>query len=146
MTPENRRLYCADLMARAAESLETAQETLAIQRPKVAVSQAYYAMFHAASALLAARDIHRHRHGGVKAAFTEQFCKTGDIEPKFGHMLRKAFDMRIDCDYKVRHKQGRSGAEMAVEWARTFLAAVEKRIKAELEESATEDAGDREES
>ncbi len=135
MTPENRHLYSADLMARAAESLETAQENLAIQRPKVAVSQAYYAMFYTASALLAARDIHRRRHGGVKAAFGQYFCKTGDIEPRFSSMLDKAFDMRIDCDYKVRYKQGRSGAEMVVEWAREFLAVAEERLKVEFEET-----------
>lgn len=134
MTPANRDLYCADQMARASESLETAQENLGIQRPKVAVSQAYYAMFHAATALLAARDIHRRRHGGVKAALAQYFCKTGDIEPRFSSMLDKAFDMRIDCDYKVRHKQGRSGGEMLVEWAREFLAATEERLKVEFEE------------
>ena len=80
MTPENRHLYCPDQMALAAERLTSAHNNLAMGDFKVAISQSYYAMFHAASALLAARDIHRRRHGGVKAAFIQQFCKTGDIE------------------------------------------------------------------
>ena len=134
MTPENRHTYCADVMARASESLDDAQKSLAMDMFKAAVSQSYYAMFHAASALLAARDIQRHTHGGVKAALGQHFCKTGDIEPRFNSMVGKAFDMRIDCDYKVRHKQARSGAEMAVEWAREFLAAAEERLKVELAE------------
>ncbi len=135
MTPANRHLYCADQMARAVESLDDAQKSLTMDMFKAAISQSYYAMFHAASALLAARDIHRRRHGGVKAALGQYFCKTGDIEPRFSSVLDKAFDMRIDCDYKVRYKQGRSGAEMVVEWAREFLAVAEERLKVEFEET-----------
>ncbi len=135
MTPENRHLYCPDQMALATERLTSAQNNLAMGDFKVAISQSYYAMFHAVTALLAARDIHRRRHGGVKAAFIQYFCKTGDIEPRFGTMLDKAFDMRLACDYKVRHKQGRSGAEMVMEWARELLAVAEQRLKVEFEET-----------
>ncbi len=133
MTPRNRHLYCAELMALATESLDAAQKNLDMDLLKVAVSQGYYAMFYAASALLAARDIHRHRHGGVMSAFDEQFCKTADMEPRFGSMLRKAHGMRIDCDYKIVYRQGGSAAGAAVERAREFLQAADERLKVELE-------------
>ncbi len=132
MTPRNRHLYCAEVMARAAESLESAQKSLDIDMLKVAVSQGYYAMFYAASALLAARDIHRRRHKGVISAFGEHFCKTGDIDSRFGSMLDKAFDMRLDCDYKVGHRQGRVAAEAALERGREFVRTAEDGLKKEL--------------
>ena len=131
MTPENQRLHCAELMDLASESLGTAQDNLAIPRLRVVVTQSYYAMFYAASALLAARDIHRRRHRGVISAFREHFCKTGVIDTRFGLMLDKAFDMRVDCDYKVGHRQGRAAAEAALERAREFVQTAEERLKTE---------------
>ncbi|MBU2596179.1 MAG: hypothetical protein KJ757_01245, partial [Planctomycetes bacterium] len=47
------------------------------------VGRSYYAMFHAASALLSGKDIKRHSHQGLISAFGQFFVKPGNIEPKF---------------------------------------------------------------
>ncbi len=133
MTPRNRRDYAAELISRAAESMRAAKKNLAMDEFKVAVSQSYYAMFHATSALLAVRDIHRSKHAGVIAAFGQRFSRTGDMEPRFHGMLQKAYEMRQVCDYKAAYRQSREGAEAAVRRALEFLAAAEERLKVELE-------------
>ncbi len=133
MTPRNRRDYARELLERAAESMRSAEKTLAIEEFKVAASQSYYAMFHPASALLAARDIHRHRHGGVIAAFGEQFAREGEDWQRLHAVFKKAFGVRTDCDYKRAYRQSREGAEAAVERAREFLQAADERLKVELE-------------
>ncbi len=132
MTPENRRGYAEVLMARARESLQTAEKNLRIDEYKVTTSQSYYAMFYAASALLAARDIVRAKHFGVISAFGEHLAKAGIVAPVFGRRLSCAYDSRLDCDYNPHFVQTREGAEAVLEHAREFLTAAEERLKVDL--------------
>ena len=57
-----------------------------------AISEAYYAMFHAAKALLALRGIHPKTHAGVVSQFGLQFVTEGRgiICEKFGKSRNKA--------------------------------------------------------
>jgi uncharacterized protein (UPF0332 family) len=133
VTPLNRRGRALELLEEAAGCLDAAEKILATSIPKVATSQAYYAMFNAASALLAARDIHRRRHGGVTAASGEQFAREGEVWRRLHASFVKAFEERMACDYKAGHRQSRARAEPAVERAREFLDAARERLKIELD-------------
>jgi uncharacterized protein (UPF0332 family) len=92
----------------------------------VAVTRAYYAMFYAASALLASEDISRSKHSGVHAAFGEYFVKTGLIEDEYAKMLGQAFDSRLDSDYDVAFTAGRTLAEEVSRDAQRFVDRVEQ--------------------
>lgn len=83
---------------RAVQSAETLAQT---GDPDAASNRAYYAMFYAASALLAEKGLRSKKHGGVHAAFGEHFAKTGAIDPKHHRRLLDAFDQRILSDYGV---------------------------------------------
>jgi uncharacterized protein len=48
-----------------------------------AVGRAYYAMFHAAKAVLLSREIERSSHHGVLSAFGEHIVKPGLVERRF---------------------------------------------------------------
>ena len=86
---------------RARVDLEAAQLNLEQGFAGVAISRAYYAMFYAASALLASVGISRSKHSGVHSAFGEYFVKPGLIEAEYAKTLGNAFDSRLDCDYDV---------------------------------------------
>lgn len=60
-----------------------------------AASRAYYAMLHAAQALLREDDLRYRKHAGVHAAFGEHFTKTGRIDVKYHRWLLDAFDDRL---------------------------------------------------
>ncbi len=146
MTPENRRRHCEEMMARAREELAAAEENLTILgRYNVATSRAYYAMFYAASGLLAARDKHRSKHSGVVSAFGEQFAKTGDMDPALHGIFKKAFRSRITCDYRAPYRETCEKAEASLADARAFLAAAEQRLKVEIDalEGRSGGAGER---
>lgn len=84
---------------RAAECVEDSQVLLDNERPAACIARAYYAMFHAATAVLAARDIKRSSHHGILSAFGEHFVKPGLVEQKFHLSLRKVFELRQQTDY-----------------------------------------------
>ncbi|MBV6394587.1 MAG: hypothetical protein HFACDABA_00153 [Anaerolineales bacterium] len=75
-------------MERARETLDTAQ-LLRDQNADTAsiVNRAYYAMFYAALAILAAVGEETSKHSGVLALFDRHFVKTGVLPKEMGKFL-----------------------------------------------------------
>lgn len=89
-------------LERASNALQQAKDNLNLDHYDVVTSRAYYAMFYAASALLASKGISRSKHSGVHSAFGQHFVKPGLIEPQYSRMLINAFNVRLDSDYDVK--------------------------------------------
>jgi uncharacterized protein (UPF0332 family) len=85
---------------RAAECVDDANLLLDNGRYAAAVTRAYYAMFHAATAVLLTKDIRRTSHRGILSAFGEQVVKTGLLDRSFHRYFREAFDLRQQSDYE----------------------------------------------
>jgi uncharacterized protein (UPF0332 family) len=119
------RLY----IDRAHDDLLASRANLGHSFYGVAVTRAYYAMFYAASALLASKGITRGKHSGVHSAFGEHFVKTGLIEVEYAKMLAHAFDSRLDSDYDVLFKTEETLAEEVLEDARRFVERVEQYLR-----------------
>ena len=86
-------------LARADECIKDAELLLAAHRTSAAVGRSYYAMFHAATAVLLKRDI-KHSHQGLISAFGQFIVKPGQIEPRFHKYITEAFDLRQESDYQ----------------------------------------------
>lgn len=87
-------------LEKANDCIKDAELLLSAHRASAAVGRSYYAMFHAASALLSGKDIQRHSHQGLISAFGQFFVKPGLIEPKFHKYITEAFDLRQESDYQ----------------------------------------------
>jgi uncharacterized protein (UPF0332 family) len=117
---------CRLYLEYARRDLRAAERNLDLGFPHVVISRAYYAMFYAASALLAAKGISRSKHSGVLSAFGEYFVKAGLIESEYAKMIGRAFDSRLDSDYDVAFMADEATAEDILEDAHCFLARVEQ--------------------
>ena len=118
MTPQTEiELY----LQRARRALQQAKDNLNLGYYDVATSRAYYAMFYAASALLASKGISRSKHSGVHSAFGEQFVKAGLIETEYAKMLGHAFESRLDSDYDIRFVAEQTLAEGTMCDAQRFV-------------------------
>ena len=94
-----------------------------------AISEAYYAMFHAAKALLALRGIHPKTHAGVVSQFGLQFVTEGLIEELYAKSLAKAEAKREKADYDIYFEPSEEEAEDIVEDAEKFLVRIKEAIK-----------------
>lgn len=65
------------------------------------INRAYYAVFYAASAVLATRDLSTSRHTGVVSMFGSEFVKKELLSPELGRILHRLFEMRQRSDYHV---------------------------------------------
>lgn len=115
----------------AAERLRLARETLAAARSlaahgfhRDAVNRAYYAAFHAASALLATVGLHAQSHDGVRSLLSERFVRPGRLAPEHARALRHLGSDRNDADSVAATRFDATDAESALEAASALLETV----------------------
>ena len=118
------------LLARAREDLQFAEDVLQTGTAWRAAHDAYYAMVHAAEALLLSLGITTSSHSETHGAFGRHFAKTRALDPKFHRFLVDAFDARITADYDVTVTLQRKEVEPLLAQAREFVAATEQYLSA----------------
>ncbi|NJL47565.1 MAG: HEPN domain-containing protein [Leptolyngbyaceae cyanobacterium SM2_5_2] len=106
---------------RAISSLQAAKLLLSSNFSNDAVSRAYYAAFHAASALLLSRDLAFGSHTGVLRAVSLHFVKTGALDKQYGRDLNWLAELRQTADYGELRNLSMADAQEAVEKAERFV-------------------------
>lgn len=66
----------------------------------LAANRLYYALYHAASALLLSKDIITKRHSGLMSQVHLNFVKTGILSPDEGALFKVIFSLRHEDDYE----------------------------------------------
>ena len=99
MTGGNRERNLRDELARAEECLREAETLRDAGLPYGACSRAYYAVFHAAQALLFSVGIESRSHRGVVGLVGEHFVKPGVLGSDVGRLLARMQRDREDADY-----------------------------------------------
>lgn len=103
----------------AGADLAEAELSLSQKRYKWATIQAYYAMFHAARAMIYSRGYRERSHFCVVAGIEHLFGEEKSIDLKWVRALTNAMSLREDADYSDAYSP--EGAEAAVGNARGFL-------------------------
>jgi uncharacterized protein (UPF0332 family) len=111
----------AGLLAQARENIAEAHCLLQGGFPSGTVSRAYYAIFHTAEALLAARGLDYSSHHAVIAAYGREFARTGALDPEYHRRLRLAFEERQGADYGLTTPPTHAEAAEILNWAEEFL-------------------------
>ena len=119
----------AALLDKARRGLGAAREHLGRGDFDFAASRAYYAMFHAATALLRVRQMAFSRHTAVIAAFGREFVVTGLLAPEHHKTLIEAFELRQLADYSPGVAVGQTRARRLVDRAAAFVDDAETYIR-----------------
>lgn len=128
MTGEGRAEAVADELAAADEELRAADHLLAGDLARIALTRAYFAVFHAARALLYAEDLAPRSHSGVQHLFNTHFVKTGRFEPAVSRLLARLQKFREEADYAQAFVVDDAGAREEIAAARALV----DRIRAEI--------------
>jgi uncharacterized protein (UPF0332 family) len=116
---------------KAEEDFQDAKALLDSQRYSATVSRCYYAMFHAAQALLLSRNVEAYTHAGVNIQFHRNFIKTGIFSVETGKSFTRLYDRRIKSDYEIGFRATKEDASSSYEDAEKFT----EQIKRFLERS-----------
>jgi uncharacterized protein (UPF0332 family) len=91
-----------------------------------AVSRAYYAMYHAARAVLSTVNVFPKTHEGVVSEFGKRFVLTGVVQKELGRDLADAKAARETYEYSVTSKVGKAEAGTILSNAQRFVEAVKR--------------------
>jgi uncharacterized protein (UPF0332 family) len=91
MTTEPLPGFVKASLRRADKALLAAKSLLKENLLEDSISRAYYAMFHAAQAILYAKGLKAKRHAGVKKLFGEYIVKKGIVDEKLGKAFFQSF-------------------------------------------------------
>jgi len=86
-------------LAKAEESLQSAQDELSAGRLSFAVNRIYYACFYTVSAVLMAENLRFKKHSGVRASFHQHLVKSGKVSQDLGKFYDELFEARQRGDY-----------------------------------------------
>jgi uncharacterized protein (UPF0332 family) len=93
--------------------------------PDSSASRAYYAAFHGVTAVLAGRGMEFTKHTAVRAALHRDLIQAVLLPADLGRDYDFLLDLRETADYGGVAEASLAAATMAIEKARTILAAIE---------------------
>lgn len=122
------RIDREEAFLRSKEELQRAEEELRAANLLLkegfffkSVVSSYYAIYHAAKALLLLKGISPRTHEGVERMFGLYYIKTGEFDIKIGKALGRLMKMREEADYYPEIPFTEDEAVLAMEMAGDFL-------------------------
>jgi hypothetical protein len=129
MTGETSRNFVEASLERAEKALKSAKLLEENGELEDAASRAYYAMFHAARALLFSKGVSARTHRGTISLFGEKIVKQGILNEEFADMLRKAFDLRQKSDYELYSELDAELVKETIKNAEKFIQKVKRLVE-----------------
>jgi len=87
-------------LTRAYETFREGEGLLEREQLPGALNRFYYAVFYAARALLATKELDSSKHSGIISLFQQHFVKTGLVGIEMARTLPHLFEKRRDADYE----------------------------------------------
>jgi uncharacterized protein (UPF0332 family) len=129
MTADSSRRFVEASLLRAEKALRSAKLLLEHIELEDAVSRAYYAMFHAAKAILFSKGVKAKTHKGTISSFGEHIVKKGILDEEYADVLRKTFDLRQKSDYEIYTELDEELVRETVNNAEKFIEKVKELLK-----------------
>lgn len=83
----------------AIETIELAKFLVKNDKLVIAVNRIYYGMYYALTALALKNNFETSKHGQLIGWFNKEYISKKKTDPKFGRILRNAFQNRTKGDY-----------------------------------------------
>jgi len=120
------------MLAKAKSKLAAARRELKAGTPDEAVSRAYYAVYHAISAVLASRGCAFSSHSQTIGGFNARFVRTGLFPKDTTRILHRLFEHRQTADYDWTVAVDPESARRDVTDAAKLVAACRDHLKRDL--------------
>lgn len=128
---QERRTLVRFRLDEAAETLEEARLLCDKGAYRGAVNRAYYAMFYALNAVIAAHGLSASKHSGAIALFDREFVRTGRFSSEHSRALHNAFQQRQTADYLEMAYPNAATAQQTLRDAEQFVEAVQRYLQAQ---------------
>jgi len=127
--PHNLYDLCKYRYEQGKAALESSKTLFEKSDLKGSLNRSYYAIFYAARALLALRQLETRKHSGLVATFIKEYVASGIFAREFSNIIKNAQKIRTEVDYEDFYIVSRDTAKGQIENAEKFV----KEIKRYLE-------------
>lgn len=124
MTMEPSKDYVNKCLQLADEALEDANILWAKRRVRATVNRCYYAMYHAAEAVLYDRGFKPKTHAGLRTMLGEHIINKGILSKERGRSLAQAARLREMSDYEVDAEVDVGRVDKLIGEAKLFIAEI----------------------
>ena len=128
MNAEGRQSSTASELALADDELEAAEGLVGMGHHRIALTRAYFAVFHAVRARLFAENLEPKAHAGVGHLWNLHLVETGVYEASTSRLLARLQKYREEADYARELVVDEAGAREELAAARGLV----ERIRREL--------------
>jgi uncharacterized protein (UPF0332 family) len=125
VTDESTGRSAVEELGLAREELQIAEALLAMKHPRVAITRAYYAVFHAMRAVLFSIGIEPSTHRGTLQMFSLHLVKPGTFEPAISRLGSRLQKYREEADYGTGFVFDEAGTTDDLAQVRAFVERVE---------------------
>lgn len=122
---------CEEHLVRAEELLKVAENLLVSGFVADSIGRSYYAMHHAARAVLLDMGMDRKSHRAVWAAFGEHVTLKGLVTKGLHRYALDTFSARIRSDYSAHPVETTEDATKFLEYAREFVPACRELLESD---------------
>lgn len=126
---ESRDRIVAQQMSLARECLDDAEEAAGRGSSRLAWNRAYYACFHAATAVFVSRNRRFNKHRGIIKAVHNELVPEGWLAPEQAVAFEGLYSQRLDADYGDFIDIPREQVLNTLETARRFVAAMQAALE-----------------
>jgi len=92
----------------------------------VAINRIYYGMYYALTALALKHKFETSKHGQLIGWFNREYISTGKIDPRYGKILRNAYQNRTKGDYDAFVEFDKSAVKNMLEEMSDFIEEIKK--------------------
>lgn len=117
----------------AEEDLDTAKKLFQDNRIRSSNNRAYYAIFHAVSAVHALEEKAYKRHKDAISSFNRDYIRTEIFPREFGRRIVRAEEIRHASDYSDFYIASREDAEMLIGTAEELIVLIKKYVEGKVE-------------
>ena len=114
---------------KAKEDYDTAELTMANEQYRSANNRAYYAIYHAITAVLAVDKIAFKRHKDTLGHFNKEYVKNNIFPRELGHRVAVAHEIRQASDYDDFYIATKVEAAEQLETARMVIEVIEEYLQ-----------------
>jgi uncharacterized protein (UPF0332 family) len=129
MIDENDRQSLVDYRLRQADdTIELANFLTVSGKYVIAVNRIYYGMYYALTALALKNGFETSKHTQLIGWFNKEYIASQKVDPKFGKILRNAFQNRTKGDYDAFVEFSKNEVELMLDEMTDFINEVKKLI------------------
>jgi len=112
----------------AIETIELAKFLVKNDKLVIAVNRIYYGMYYALTSLALKNSFETSKHGQLIGWFNKEYISTRKVDPKFGKILRNAFQNRTKGDYDAFVKFDSDEVDIMLSEMSCFIDEIERLI------------------